>query len=131
MNAISNQDPGPPSAVHATVPSEADEVVRRALERDKDQRYQSAEEFLTTARRCYADLTLPIPVASSSGRSLGGLVPTLAFGAVLVAIAAGIGTMWSWSSGTDARSAREETIPEIMRLIESDDYLSGVKPILS
>ena len=125
MNAISNRDPGPPSAVRADIPPEADAVVKRALERDKSQRYQSAAEFLTTARRCHADLTQPIPVAAASVGPLQGLTPKLAIGALVVVMAGGVATFSLSNSGADVRWAREEAIPEIMRLIEDSDYVSA------
>jgi serine/threonine-protein kinase len=45
MNARLRTSPPPPSAIHADIPPQVDRVILRALERDADRRYATAQEF--------------------------------------------------------------------------------------
>ena len=52
MHAIATETPAPPSAVDASLPPVLDLIVARALEKDRDARYQSAAEIAADLRAC-------------------------------------------------------------------------------
>ena len=98
----------------------------RALQKPRDARYGSAGEFLSEARDCHTTLTRPVPTPAASPSLWQMLMaPGVAGPLLLVLLVAGLGGFWFWNRGADARSAREEAIPEIMRLIEEDNYVAA------
>ncbi len=80
MRKVLEEDPLPPSRFNTQVPGAMDAVVRRALAKKADARFQSAEEFaaaLTTAanaeREHSGDTTLmPAPPLPTPARNVGG-----------------------------------------------------------
>src|SRR5207248_9247192 len=70
-----SEAPVPPSAYNPTVPPELDAVVLRALEKDPDQRFSDADEFIAALEAVRAQIADRPP-----GQS------TAAFGAVAVSI---------------------------------------------
>ncbi|WP_395698921.1 serine/threonine-protein kinase [Aquabacterium sp.] len=62
---ILTEDPVPPSVANPEVPPVFDAIVRRALAKNPDQRYQSANEFAAQLRQAIA---LPLPAAAPAPR---------------------------------------------------------------
>jgi cytochrome c-type biogenesis protein CcmH/NrfG/tRNA A-37 threonylcarbamoyl transferase component Bud32 len=50
MNQILNTNPTPPSAAAREVPGEVDEIIAKALMKDRDDRYATAEEFIESLK---------------------------------------------------------------------------------
>jgi len=74
MHRVLNESPPPPSVLNVQVPKGFDEVLRRALAKRPDERYQSA-----------ADMEQAIAAASAAGASAGGApTPALAGSQTLV-----------------------------------------------
>jgi serine/threonine protein kinase/tetratricopeptide (TPR) repeat protein len=89
MYSVLNDDPPPPSTVNEALPIELDNIVAKALAKDRDHRYQSTEAMLgdltALARGEHVTVTLPparrrVPVSRLTERWAGWLT--------LVAIAA-------------------------------------------
>ncbi|MFN7195795.1 MAG: serine/threonine-protein kinase, partial [Hylemonella sp.] len=77
IQQIVTKDALPPSSLNPSLPPELDRVVARALEKDRQRRYESAAEFnaaLQAAIRCAADPT----VAAPAGRGPASEAPTRA-----------------------------------------------------
>ena len=124
MNAISNRTPDSPHALRSEIPAGVGSVVMRALEKPKDKRHLSAVAFLTDARTSHSELAKSPLQATATGSTWGALLmPKVAIPALLVLlliiVVAGV---WFVGSDVDARWAREEAIPEIIRLVEQDNY---------
>jgi serine/threonine protein kinase len=51
VNAILSNEAAPPSAIDATLPSELDLILNKALEKDRELRYQTASDFRADIRR--------------------------------------------------------------------------------
>jgi serine/threonine protein kinase/Flp pilus assembly protein TadD len=62
FDAIFNSTPAPPSSVNAELPEALDSIISKALEKDRDLRYQSAAELRADLKRLKRDL--------DSGKSL-------------------------------------------------------------
>jgi Tol biopolymer transport system component len=67
FDGILNRNPTPPAEVNPEVPAKLDEIIRTALEKDCDLRYQSAAEMRAELKRLKRDTTTGrVPVASSA-----------------------------------------------------------------
>ncbi len=53
--AILNQDPAPPATLNREVPAKLEEIIRKALEKDRDLRYQHAADMRADLRRLTRD----------------------------------------------------------------------------
>jgi serine/threonine-protein kinase len=60
------EEPLPPSSVDPDVPPAADAVTLRALTKDRDHRYQTADEMRADIRRALAGQTVAAPVAAAA-----------------------------------------------------------------
>jgi serine/threonine protein kinase/formylglycine-generating enzyme required for sulfatase activity/dienelactone hydrolase len=123
MNAISNHEPKTPCSVRPGVPRDVEQIVLRALKKGRESRYGSALDFLADARKAQSTLTMSTQAVNDAPTSWRSAVtPRLALaslaGLVLVAAAA----FWSSRLNAETRWAREEAIPQILRLIETDSY---------
>jgi len=68
FEGILNRDPPPPSESNPAVPAELERIVGKALEKDRDVRYQTARDLLADLKRLRRDTT--------SGRTAASVGPT-------------------------------------------------------
>ena len=89
-----------PSQFAADVPAELDAVVSRALQKDRDARYSSAQEFSADLQRAMGEGTAPATGATAVGSAAWGVG---AAGVAAAGVAAGArnGDADSFSPGTD------------------------------
>ena len=69
FDAILNREPVPPSQINPALPAEVDHIVLKALEKDRDVRYQTARDIAADLRRVRRD--------STSGRRAAASGPAL------------------------------------------------------
>ena len=120
MQAVLND---PPTSLHEAVPNvppQLESIVARALEKDTKARYASAAAFRSDLAGCRAAVTAP----RTSEAMLLQLIrrPRVAVPALLVLGALGASAVWAWTRASDVRWARDEALPEILRLVERDEY---------
>jgi len=65
FDGILNREPSPPSSAIPTVPAELDRIVAKALEKDRDVRYQTARDLLADLKRLRRDSTSGRKAASA------------------------------------------------------------------
>jgi Tol biopolymer transport system component len=75
--AILNRAPSPPSAVNARIPQELDRIVAKALEKDRDLRYQHAADIRADLKRLKRSIELGRELGKA-GAVRGRKVPALA-----------------------------------------------------
>jgi serine/threonine protein kinase/Tol biopolymer transport system component len=74
FDGILNREPVPPSEVNPAVPPELDRIVLKALEKDRDIRYQTAKDLLADLKRFRRDTTSgPQPVTTNSTAVIGSV----------------------------------------------------------
>jgi len=66
-DAILNRAPAPPMALNSSLPSKLDEIISKALEKDRDLRYQHASDIRTDLKRLRRDTTSGRSAAVSTG----------------------------------------------------------------
>ena len=72
FDGILNQTPVPPIQINPALPPKLDEIIRTALEKDRDLRYQSAAEIRAELKRLKRDTSsgrVPLPAGSASSGS--------------------------------------------------------------
>ena len=74
FESILNRTPAPPSSLNPRLPDELDRIVQKALEKDRDLRYQHASDMRTDLKRLKRD--------TDSGRFSGQLEPVSRSGSV-------------------------------------------------
>ena len=123
IGAISGQELPRPRSHRSEIPVAVEELVLKALEKKRAARYQSAQELMARAKSCQEELSESASRVTVSQAPQRGLWrPAMVLPAILAMSLVGMG-LWQLSSrNADARWAREEAIPEIMRLVEQDDY---------
>src|SRR6267143_1622905 len=135
FEAILNRGPVAPVRLNPDLPPKLEELINRALEKDRNLRYQHASEIRTDLQRLKRDTdsgrsaslhspelpvpgTPPEPVASKPAVPVARSMrkPVVAIAAVVAAV--GLALLLNWSLRRSARSrwARETAIPEIIRL---------------
>jgi serine/threonine protein kinase/tetratricopeptide (TPR) repeat protein len=81
-DAILNRDPVPPVQLNRDVPAKLEEIIHKALEKDRDLRYQHAADIRTDLQRLRRD--------SESGR--------ISSTSVLVAVPSRVARVWLWAA---------------------------------
>jgi non-specific serine/threonine protein kinase len=75
FDAILNREPQELGQIHPGLPAELDRVIRKALEKDRNLRYQSATDLKTDLRRLKRDVESGERLAASLSDSQGGVAP--------------------------------------------------------
>ncbi len=94
FHSILSHQPDPPSAVHPDIPAEFDSIVMRALEKDREMRYQTAADLLSDLRRLQRDstITMAAPAAMrAGGKRSRKFAPWIALASVIVSGAVVLG----------------------------------------
>jgi serine/threonine protein kinase len=121
FDSILNRDPAPPARLNPATPTRLEDIIHKALEKDKNLRYQHASEVRTDLQRLKRDTTSGTGPASASGRrssitaitaqhKTGVLVSGVI--ALLVLAAAGFG-LYSLLTRTGPQPFRSFTITQI------------------
>src|SRR5262249_38176883 len=72
MRAIAPVDPPPPSTLRPGLPPGFDQIVRRALAKDREQRHGSAAELAEALRGLSAPAPLTVPAPAAAGQAARG-----------------------------------------------------------
>ncbi len=100
FDSILNRIPTPPVRLNPNLPPELERIIGKALERDRDLRYQTASELRADLKRLKRD--------SDSGRNVSG--DTFSTGFSVARDAAARPFLWPWGSGFFVRLCRNSTV---------------------
>jgi serine/threonine protein kinase/Tol biopolymer transport system component len=82
FEGILNREPPPPSESNPALPARFDEIVARALEKDRDVRYQTAKDLLADLKRLRRDTTSGRKAVTTSQSAMTTAAPSSASGPV-------------------------------------------------
>jgi serine/threonine protein kinase/formylglycine-generating enzyme required for sulfatase activity/pimeloyl-ACP methyl ester carboxylesterase len=109
FDAILHKEPVRVAQKNAQALPELDRIINRALQKDRDKRYQSARELVNALKHSQAPRG-PMPIARILWK------PSVAVTAVIVLLVVALLTGWYVRRNGRIRWARETAIPEIQRL---------------
>lgn len=122
LNSIAHREPEAPRDLRPDIPEDVQEVVMRALRKERDERTPSADEFYQGINACRERLTGAsraaerVPIWDALRR------PRVGVPVALMTVALGVLVAVSIIRSGRVRWAREEGVPEMLALIEQDDY---------
>jgi serine/threonine protein kinase/dienelactone hydrolase len=122
LRAISD-DPIPPvRGIRADIPEQAEKILARALEKDRELRYQTAAEMVRDLSDLSGRLSGAVIVQAAPEKKISGRTVALVAALLLVAAVAGI---WLYSLGSERRWARDKAIPQMDSLIAARKSLAA------
>ena len=135
FEAILNRGPVAPVRLNPDLPPKLEELINRALEKDRNLRYQHASDLRAELQRLKRDsdsgrsaslhsselLAPELPAAGAASRSAVSIArsmrkPVVAIGVVVAALGLALLLNWSFRRSARIRWAHETAIPEIIRL---------------
>ena len=121
MYSIMNEDPEPLRKVNPAVPPELEQIVNRSLQKKPEVRYSSAAEMLKDLQG-YQDSLRAVEMGAFDLRTFLRRIrrPRVAVPAVGLILLIILGAVWFFNRQAKIRWAREEALPEIERLVETN-----------
>jgi len=116
-DAILNRAPTSPLRLSLELPTKLEGIINKALEKDRDTRYQAASQMSEDLKRLKQEL------APSSGVPITRLVrkPKVAVPALAAVLGLVLFTVWAFRQSARVRWAHETAIPEIVRLADKGE----------
>jgi eukaryotic-like serine/threonine-protein kinase len=115
FDAILHRDPIPITTKNAALPPELNGIIWRAIEKRREQRYQSISDVLAALKALRQDTSGPISIARRVRK------PRVALPAVAVLVVLGLLLGWYVRRSGQIRWAHDTAIPEIARLAEKGE----------
>ncbi len=120
FDGILNHAPASPVQLNPAVPKGLASIISKALEKDREKRYQSARELAEDLKRLQqisSGQVVTAPVTQVIRR------PIVVVPAALIILLLVGGVTWLVRHNAKVRWARERAIPEISRLVENGQYV--------
>jgi eukaryotic-like serine/threonine-protein kinase len=139
-DGILNRDPVPPTEINREIPAKLEEIIHKALEKDRALRYQHASEMRADLQRLKRDTTsgrIPattgaaasgsatgLPAAAGSGIAMG--IPAKLVSGLFVALAIiALGLGWFWLKGKESAPQKALSEVQITHALSEDSVLGG------
>ncbi len=106
-------------------PPELDAMVRRCLKKNPEQRYSSSQELVSELQRIREEQSQSVSLRRQIARQIRR--PLVGIPAILLIASAVFAVIWFSKRQMEVNRARNETIPEIIKLIEAEKYDAAFK----
>ena len=122
VHAVATAAPQPLRTLRPDTPPELEQIVERALVKDREQRTIAPQEIRGLAAACLARLSAPMTavVPARRGPRLFGVIA-----AALVIVAFAVTAAIWMRRAAHVRWAREQALPEVIRLAGEDDFAAA------
>ncbi len=119
LYSVVHEEPRPLKDIKRDLPPELQQVINRALKKNPESRYASAEEMLKELRK-YQDSLRAEELGAFNLKTLLRRIrkPKVAIPAVCAVLIFALAFIWFFDRQAKIRWAREEILPEVERLIE-------------
>jgi tRNA A-37 threonylcarbamoyl transferase component Bud32 len=127
LYAVINEEPESVSKLRSDIPDELKRIVRKALAKNPEKRYQTTDELLKELKRVHREIAAPESVAFNFRRfffRVRILVPALV---ILCLFAAAMAFYLKHQA--KVRWAEKEALPQAEKLIEENDSWRGLLPV--
>ena len=128
LYSAAHDEPKRLKEIKPEIPSEVEQIIGRALKKKPESRYSSAAEMLKDLKAYLTSLRAP-EVGITDLKSFVRHIrkPRVAIPVILIILVLGIIAVWYFNRSTKIGWARKEALPEIIRLVEEDDYTAAFK----
>jgi formylglycine-generating enzyme required for sulfatase activity/dienelactone hydrolase len=128
LYSVVHEEPKRLRDIKSDIPSELEQILGRALMKNPESRYSSAAEMLKDVKTYLTILRAP-EVGITDFKSLVRHIrkPHIAVPAILVILFLCSIAAWFFDRSAKVRWARKEALPEIIRLVEEDNYAAAFK----
>jgi len=124
LYSVVHEEPKSLKSLRREVPAELQAIVSRALKKKKEARYQSVTEMLKDLKS-FRESQKAGEAGVFNVRSFRRLIrkPVVAVIALVIIAAVAAFAVWFFNRQAKIRWARDEAVPEIIRLIENEQYI--------
>lgn len=122
ISTILTKEPEKTKSGKSSLP-ELDTIVKSCLKKHPEQRIKSAQDLANSFHRLLNEQTQSAGLRTQIQRRIRN--PLVSIPAIMLLIAAAAGLFWFFARRAEVNRARNETIPEITRLIEAEDFIAA------
>jgi tRNA A-37 threonylcarbamoyl transferase component Bud32 len=130
LYSVVHEEPKPLKHMKRDLPPELHQIINRALKKNPESRYSSAADMLKDLRK-YQDVLRAEELGAFNLQILLRRIrkPKIAIPAIAVVLVITLIAVWFFNRQANIRRAREEALPEIERLIETNwrDFTDAYK----
>lgn len=122
---ILHKHPEPASRSNPEIPAGLDRIIRKAMEKRREDRYSSTRDLLEDLKR----LHLQISSGTQAAVAISQLVrrPKVAGVLVLLLLVTATGLAWWYHHNAPKRWAKTQAIPQIQQLMEKGEYFAAFR----
>lgn len=126
LYAVVNEKPKSLKEIDPDIPDEWQQIITHALAKKPESRYQSVSEMLKDLRQ-YQKIVKAPKAGITDFKSFVRFIrkPQIAWPLIFVTLMICIGAVWLFNRFAKMRWARNEALPEIIKLVEQENYLNA------